>query len=254
LRICGITAGAAFALSFFISLVSRTSMPVVIIRPLIFGVLFFVISCIVNFLADRFLPELLDRDNDEDGADLLPGSRIDLTVGDSSDFPQDNDPAVVFPGLAFVDAEANDSEEGLGNISSLTDKNAGSQSAAESTSIGMDQNTADSYTKAKGTEELSLPWQAGSNGSGASRALPDTGFTATTPGIPNSDDTLPDLDSMAGAFLSSAGEESDTVEYSVSAPAKKSSSGKKGSEWSGDFNAKDLAAGLRTVLNKDKEG
>jgi hypothetical protein len=60
---------------------------------------------------------------------------------------------------------------------------------------------------------------------------------------------------MAGAFTSATpGENPDAAEYSGSAPPKKSSSGKKDQAWAGDFNAKEMAAGLRTVLNKDKEG
>jgi hypothetical protein len=73
--------------------------------------------------------------------------------------------------------------------------------------------------------------------------------------ISDSMDFLPDLDSMAGAFRpASADGESDTTEYSVSTPSRKPSSGGKGAEWSGDFNAKDMAKGLQTVLKKDKEG
>jgi len=70
----------------------------------------------------------------------------------------------------------------------------------------------------------------------------------------DSEESLPDLDSMAGAFKSSSQDEDpDTVEYSVSTPAKKQSSNK-AQAWTGDFNPKDMAAGLRTVLNKEKEG
>lgn len=59
---------------------------------------------------------------------------------------------------------------------------------------------------------------------------------------------------MAGAFASvTANEEEEAADYSISSPSKKPSSSK-GQEWAEDFNAKDIAMGIRTVLNKDKEG
>jgi hypothetical protein len=58
---------------------------------------------------------------------------------------------------------------------------------------------------------------------------------------------------MAGAFMSnSSNEEFGANEYSAPSPRKPSSN--KAPQWTEDFNAKEIAMGLRTVLSKDKEG
>jgi hypothetical protein len=65
-------------------------------------------------------------------------------------------------------------------------------------------------------------------------------------------DILPDLDSLANAFLpSSGGEGGDVPDVSSPAPERKPLPGRKPQKLDGDFNPKDLAAGIRTVLNKE---
>jgi len=137
----------------------------------------------------------------------------------------------------------------------------------------MDQNTKDGYNGEGELEELSesepLPaWgavsakgaPAASSGGESAGLRSGSGRASAAGSKPNASvdasmDVLPDLDSMAGAFLShSAEEESDANEYPVSAPAPKPLRSNKAPAWSEDFNAKEMAAGLRTVLNKEKEG
>jgi hypothetical protein len=72
-------------------------------------------------------------------------------------------------------------------------------------------------------------------------------------------DVLPDLDSLAGAFLPNSGEEAeDAPEYSTpaapaapSTPARRPSASSKGQKMEGDFNPKELAEGIRTILKKE---
>jgi hypothetical protein len=75
--------------------------------------------------------------------------------------------------------------------------------------------------------------------------------------LSDSEDFFPDLDSMAGAFSSSSSSVdrgADSGGHSpLTAPSRKSRASKDAG-WAEDFNAKDIAAGLRTVLNKEKEG
>ena len=254
MRICGIVAGAAFVLSFLIGLVSRTSMPIAIIRPLVFGALFFIISCLINLIVNRFLPELLEDSGSGEEPGLFPGSRVNITVGDTSDSAQGLDSAVPRP--AVPGALADDSEEGLGDISDLYRRVPVSQAARPETPAGMDQNGQDGYTKGEGFEDF--PGTEPSElrpGPGWAQAA-GTGPGGEAAGIPgggaNPMEVLPDLDSMAGAFIPAAGdEEPDTTEYSVSAPKKPSRD--KTPAWTEDFNAKEIAMGLRTVLNKDKK-
>ena len=244
LKISGIIAGAAFILSFLIGLISGTSMPMAIVRPLIFGILFFVITALINLAVSRFLPELTEDSRGDaplglsgtpDGA----GSRVNITLDDSEDSGQNYSSG----GLkAAVPGAADESDEGLGDIADLLRR--GVRSGEEETRTGMDQNAKDGYTGTEGFGDFSLPG-AESPGKPA----------ASSGGISNSMEVLPDLDSMAGAFIPAATEdESDTTEYSVSAPVKKSSSRDKAPAWTEDFNAKEIAAGLRTVLKRDKEG
>ena len=262
LKVSGIIAGIAFVLSFLIGLFSKTTMPMIILRPLIFAFVFFVISALIYILIRTFLPELLEDESSGFDPGLLPGSRINITEGDAPDFVQGFSPALnrgdsfqddaggVAPGgqqdssrgtgappqrQVFMGAQADDSEDGLGNIGDLMGKYTVSQSsppAASFQSETLDQNAQEDYTKAGDLEEIPKP-----------------------AGIPGSVDILPDLESMAGAFMpATMGRETDTTDYSVSAPPRKPMPGRKTKEWAGDFNAKDMASGLRTILNKEKEG
>ena len=278
LSIGGIIAGIAFILSFLIGLVSGTSMPMLILRPVIFAAAFFVLSGVVYFLLRNFLPELLDGDSVEPDSGLLPGSRINITEGDTPDFTRDfgpsnspdlsGRPAPSIPRQGTMGAQADDSEDGLGNISDLLGKYVLPQASDEETLVpsstlesssweALDQNAQDGYTKRVNSEETSESARGDSFGAGASLAAMPGGSAGKSARSehPNPVDILPDLDSMAGAFLSaSRDEESDANEFSGPAPSRKPTSGKKTPGWAGDFNAKDMASGLRTILNKEKEG
>jgi hypothetical protein len=63
-------------------------------------------------------------------------------------------------------------------------------------------------------------------------------------------DVLPDLEDMAKAFLPSS-EEEEEEPVSEEAPAKKPSKSGKGKSLAGDFNPKDIALALQTVLKRD---
>ena len=275
----GIIAIAAFLLSFFIGLASRTAMPMLIVRAVLFAVLFFVITALIHFMVSRFLPELLAGDSHAEEVDFMPGSRINIMEGDTGG-GQSAEPSP--GGLSFMGAQAEDSEDGLGHISDLPSKEpADPLTAAAGIQgiglVGMDQNAQDGYNGEGKLEELPepgvfAPWDpaafSGSassepgafvpdrppvSGGGkppASGKLQDANFAE----VSDSGDFFPDLDSMAGAFMpSSAAEGSDAGEYTAAASSKRPRSNKN-SGWSGDFSAKDMAMGLRTALNKEKEG
>ena len=278
----GIIAIAAFFLSFLIGLVSRTAMPMLIVRAVLFAVFFFILSGVISLLVKRFLPELLAGDRPAEEPDFLSGSRINIMEGDSAG-PSENSPLPGEP--VFMGAQADDSEEEVGDISDLAAKNTGHQSSGGGIQgiglAGMDQNTQDGYNEEGKLEELTepgmfTPWEPpifsgasepGSfaperppaSGGGGQPSAPAAGsgqmHKADFAGDPDSGDFFPDLDSMAGAFMpASTNEGSDAGEYPVTASSSKRSRSNKSSGWSGDFNAKDMAAGLRTVLNKEKEG
>lgn len=269
LRICAVAAGIAFILSFLIGIISGVSMPLLLLRPFLLAAAFFLLTAVIYFLARNFLPELLNMDSHADVPVSLPGSRVNITEGDTSDtitdFPDGDSPepsrrsTPAHSKQIFMGAQADDSEEGLGNISDLMGRFAVSGDEEEGTPLGMDQKAQDGYTGIKSRDERPDPeygsefykgsapaeTQGGSAGSGANPARTSA-----------SADLLPDLDSMAGAFLPSSAEmDSDSGDYSIPAASKKpSAGGGKTPAWSGDFNAKDMAAGLRTILRKEKEG
>jgi hypothetical protein len=248
LKLCAIVAIAAFFLSFLLGLVTHATMPTLILRPVIFAVIFFGVSAFINILVTHFLPELLEEnmpEHDHDH-DLLPGSRINIVEGDPGalDYSQGIQAAV--PGQGFMGAQPDDNTDDVGDISVLA--NQVSSFRAEDSEIpkGMDHNENSGYNEGTGMVNFSEKVTTV-----AQNVEPKRGEA-----FDDSEESLPDLDSMAGAFVSSSSQEDpDTTEYSVSAPVKKPSSRtNKGGEWAGDFNAKDIAAGLRTVLKRDKEG
>jgi len=281
LRFSGIFALTAFLLSFLIGLVSRANMPILILRPLIFAVIFFALAAFTKILIGKFLPELLEDNMEEDV--FSPGSRINILEGDS---PADSSTMAegfisgALGGQASSGAKPDDSEDGLGDISELSRRSYFSPSVGEKVPAGesisgIDQNAKERYTDDVGLGGAPVPdfsnmfspdpsfaapagGQAKASGTGGGMG-PGTVASVgpKTESAFSSDDTLPDLDSMAEAFMSDSSNEEQgaTAEYSApSSPRRPASSSKKAPEWTQDFNAKDIAMGIRTALSKDKEG
>ena len=276
LRSNGISAGAAFILSFLIGLLSRSTMPTLIIRPLIFAGLFFVLSVLIRLLISRFLPELQkDGGQADDGFQL--GSRIDITEGgdsqadslghSSNDSPRHSAPL----GQPVLGARPDDSEDEIGDISDLASRISSSAQSTKEIFPGMDQKTEEDYNKAgtfgvfseptldkifvedsfdeaPATVEQAVPSEDTPKESVQTKPA---GGGAT--GKYRAEETLPDLDSMAMAFMSTSSEEEPEVS-SFSGPVSPKKSSTKAPPWADDFNPKDIAKGLQTVLIKDKEG
>lgn len=265
LKVSGIVAGIAFVLSFIIGMISGISMTMLIMRAILFSVLFFVISALIKILVSRFLPELLQDPQEEGGLEgdsgaalrsgYKAGSRVNIIEGD------DNFSPVEVSRPPVTGAQPDESEEGLGNISDLLGKIG--INYADNRETGMDQNDQDSYTGDVGLGVFSASSLASShmggslNKEGTSQAnpskkvSPDSAFGNTS----SSMEALPDLESMAGIFGDPSEQaEAGAGEVSASNPVRKPVLKKQTSEWSGDFNPRDLAEGLRTVLSKEKEG
>ena len=241
LKFSGIVAGVAFIFSFLLGLISRSTMPMLLFKPIIFGFIFFAISILAKVAANHFLPELTEEsDFGEDS--YRPGSRVDITDDDSLDYPpgtlsrQNGESATAAPGFSFMGARPDDSDDSLGDISDLSRKNAFVPGIGGEAPMGMDQNTEEGYT------------EGGESRGSQAKASRAYGSEVFSP-----DETLPDLDSMAGVFMpSSSDEEPEGGERAQHTPKKSSSSS--APAWTGDFNAKEMAQGLRTVLSKEKEG
>ena len=277
LRLSGIFGVTAFILSFVIGLVSRLTLPMLIIRPLIFAVIFFALSAFVKILISRFLPELLEDSTDEDG--LTPGSRINILEDDGPSLTSAAPEGLTNLASAqvTVGAKPDDSDDGLGDISDLSRRNIFSQpdegniSAMGSILGGIDQNAKERYNDNGGSSDpivpdfskmfspepssIEPPPAAGKAKAAAAGKAPNVAIKTVESAF-NSDEALPDLDSMAEAFTSdSSDEEQEASEPSApSSPRRAASSSKKAPEWTEDYDPKDIAMGLRTVLSKDKEG
>ena len=213
-RISSIVAAVAFLLSLLIGLISGSSFPTLVIRPVVFAVFFFIFSGLGYFLILRFLPELLESGG---GAPelVLPGSRIDIT-----------EDAPIAPSVSFARPDETDKE--LGDISELINSGLRAPEAFSETQAAptMDQ-----------TEET---------------VYNDINVSGSLSGDEDSFDALPDLESLVGTFLPSSGEKEEEIqEYSSSEPVKRPTSGNKAQKMDADFHPKELAAGIRTVLNKD---
>ncbi len=85
-----IPAAVGFLLSFTISLFSKASFLIALLRGGIFLLVFGGLSVLIQFLVSRFIPELLDVDKTDAPSqdELQPGNLVDVTVGDSTPYGQ----------------------------------------------------------------------------------------------------------------------------------------------------------------------
>ena len=251
-----IISAAAFLLSFLLGLLNHAVIPMLIIRPIVFAVVFFIIYSAITTLVSRFLPELLEGTGKNEPLNF-PGSQIDITVGSEQDSSQETSSGLNLGGLegapSVEGAKPDAIEPGdIEDISNLMTAKSRPQPAGGSVPSGMDHNEESGYNTGGASGES---FNAGFGSFSDPTAGSPSGSAAGSARTNNSDDALPDLDSMAGAFTAtSAGEEADVTDYSTPAPARKSSSNKKAEEWSEDFKPKEIAMGIRTVLEKDKKG
>lgn len=257
----GVIAGG---LAFFISLIlggfSGAAFGYVLLRAVLFLVIFFGlgVGCnmvIVNFLPELLIPESSDRNEPfRSGIESPLGSRINITVGGNAALPE----------------QGGSSE--VGNIAELM--SGAFNRASTPRGQGMDQSPQDGYTDGGGVALADFSQDnmgfrsASGNGAandGASKSAavfepaPAYSGPVFTASVGEGADlgALPDLDAMAGAFLTNAEEEEspaivEMADMEPSLPAK--SGGGKAQGFEGDFNPKELAAGIRTVLNKEKQG
>ena len=282
LKIGGIAAAVAFSLSLLIGIVSRSTMPFLIIWPFIFAFVFFVLFVVAKFLFNQFLPELINGDSGTN-SNIFPGTVVNIMEGDnpgladeySSDAPEGELGAELSwqaPNVAANAARPDDSDISIEDISSLSDVAARKKTTYNETSTdvftGMDQNMESDYNAlgdlgkiSQSTPQMDFESiafggasMAPSANASAKPAKQSKAAKSRSPVLySDSDDSLPDLDSMAGVFAkASEEEESETANYSEpSRGGKKSANGDQALE--GNYTPKDMAEGIRTVLKKDKE-
>jgi hypothetical protein len=258
----GVIAGAAaLILSLAVGALSGNNIFYVLLRALIFGVVFFGLGLGIWALVTGFVPELLYADSDIGGGageTPSPGSRINITLDGGTG--------------ALPEMYRNpDNPEEVGNISDLITGAINPAAAAPSGGMrsgGMDQNREDGYTynEGGGAENQNQDSEFGNVSAFDGSPSFQEGQNAAavfTPAFGGGGGLggLPDLDAMAGAFLTNAGLESGPASP-VAAPVmpampqepgapERKHAGNKPQPLQGDFNPKELAQGIRTVLSKE---
>jgi hypothetical protein len=234
----GFLAGiAACIISFITGLIAGVGILHAFLRALLFFGVFFGLGFGLRFIISNFLPELL-YDDDEQASqpeNEYSGNRINITVGSSGEYAVPN----------------NAKSFELGNIEDLF------SGAFRPEAIDRDIKDEYNYQGSGSPADDFEFMDAGSSGS-------NTGEKPLfTPSFAESGlSGLPDLDAMAAVFSGGGSsfmpDREPSEEYTsdpvrMAAPVRETpSSTNKPQPLKGDFNAKELAKGISTVLSKDK--
>jgi hypothetical protein len=211
--------GFGLVISLLVGIISGAGIPIALLRAGIFGAAFFVLAGLVWILINNFIPELLYPGTGNEDSGLRPGSQVDISVDDGQE-------------SALPEMYRGSTGDEVDNISDLM-----SGKTVPVNNTGMDQKREDGYTKNSGVD-LQAESPAVSTGT-----------------LPGEDDglggALPDLDSMAGVFVR-GGEDAAETEVEVEEPfPERRPAGNKTQSLRGDFNPKELAAAIRTKINKE---
>jgi hypothetical protein len=217
LKWCAFAGGFGLAASLLVGIISGAGFPFALIRAGIFGAAFFALAGLVWILINNFIPELLYPGGGNEDSGPKPGSQVDISVDDG-------------PESALPEMYRGSGGDEVDNIADLINGK-----TAPVNNTGMDQKREDGYTKNSGLE-LQPESPAVSTGTSAGEEYGPGG-------------ALPDLDSMAGAFA--GGGESAVEEVEETPPSGRRPAGNKPQSLHGDFDPKELAAAIRTKINKE---
>ena len=234
------TSAAAFILAFLISIIiGQASFAIAILRALCFAALFFALGTGAWALINNFMPELLFPEGGDATANIFGegsqssdyGSRVNITLGDGADIalPDDN--------------EAD--PDNVGNIADLV-SGAVDPAAEAKKQKGLDEISENSYTDSAGDTMSSLndfaePSSA-NEGGGFAMNFDSFAMGGNSAGLEPFGDSF----SLPPDSGGTAKEEEFVPERKVT--------GNKPMALEGDFNPKDIAAGIRTVLEDEKKG
>jgi len=238
-----ISGGLAFIVSMIAGLLfGHVGFLTALLRGLFFFVLFFGIGAGVYALINAFLPELLNMDSqDSPASDVFgsagAGSQVNITVDDST-------LGAALPDSGFFSSESSD----VGTFSDLVSKSAESGNKDVFSSGDIDQNQTSSYNS-KGE----LP---PAESKGGDFSMDFSTLTSGTEEAVEATEAIPKTESHTESYMdtfSSFTSESDTKENDSLFLEDKPDEGKT-SVFEGDFKPKEIASGIRTVLEKDKKG
>jgi hypothetical protein len=246
LKLSVIAAGAAFVLSFVIGIVSGAEFLYILLRALFSGIVFFSLSVFAYWAISQFIPELLDvaksSDAPLDGDDdtPLPGSNINISVGpDGEDAEADELPPLDRLG-GGGEGDFSRPETGIGPREAPEGQKTGNTPENQ----GLDQTTQNEYTKDTSGVSGAVAVPAGADIDTVD-ALPDLEVLSTI-FAPQEDDEDPAEDA---AFVpSEPGETLGAIAGGGDLGKKKSSSAQS------DFNVKEMASAIQTILKRDEKG
>ena len=236
LRFCGGAAATAFILSLIFGIFSGSAVLVIFLRAIIFGGIFFILAAGIDWIVGQYLPELLDVSNaPEDTQDRefsSPGANLDISVDEPVSVGDEQDEE----GLEGTLIEVDDISEG----ETMFPPGIGNE--AEAYKPGLDQKKEDGYTTREQDEVKST-------GSRAVAAVPDAGSLESV-------DSLPELNDRGGAF--SSREEVSMVQEAFipesAGPRVVETKRRAPKSPMGDFNPKDIASAIQTVLKREEKG
>lgn len=244
----GIVAGSAFLVSVLIGLISDVAFLLILLRALLFSVLFFGTFVGIWFLFSRFLPELLSsrpQSGSEEEAEAA-GSRLDIAVDDSFTTSGGESPPATPP--AGASGETGEDVEELEELDSEADE----LETVDGEETGLDRRAEAGYTDSGSRESPAVSAEGGRKDSGSKGAVayakPLVGFDDV--------DKLPDLDGFSDSFVSgpvlsdgdSSGAARDDELPAGSFAA--SASGNSG----GSFDTKEMVSAIQTMLKRDQKG
>ena len=241
----GIVTGiASFVLAFLLAIfVPDIRFGTALLRAIIFMVVGFGVGTGIKLLIDRFIPDLLTVEETENpvknvfGIEETTGTKINITVGEDSN--------VALP-------EGNINKDG--NFGNITDLLSGKfDPAAEARAKKekeLDQNPQTRYTQDVKEEEKPLPAQNDEKGG---FNIDFSSFTSSAESSLRADGSSSNKSSLWDS-LSLSASDIDISQKEEALPERKITSGNKPQKMEGDFNPKEIAAGIRTVLEKDKRG
>jgi hypothetical protein len=254
LKLSGIAAAAGFVLSLLIGVFSGGAFGISLLRALCFGIVFFALGALVWMLINRFIPDLLMPPKDEPlMTGLETGSRVNISVGDDD-----------IPINAALPSE-NDSKDALGTVADLMARRAVSQagsqpagsapeSADDSPLTGpavLDLGTEEGYSKGGETALPGADPQVSTEEKEAAFVPSPPPATFSGGNMGGDIETLPDLDAMAGAFMSSDEEEEGETTASSSIFGVEPKSRTSGKGKGDDYNPKEVASAIQTILKRD---
>jgi hypothetical protein len=260
LRLSGIAGALAFIISLLLGIISGTRIPVVLLRALIFAVVFAVLSGGIYVLISLYLPDLLSPPDAGSGGfrDAL-GSNVDISVDDAG---EDGLSAGYFRG-----GDENLTE--FGENQDLSNENIDTLSGD-----GLDQNGEEGYTMggetgtpAAGLEPLEPVGSTEPVGSSEPKGSTELDSSSEASVSEAPAEELPDFDRMATAF----GEASLEIPgIGDTGPAPPSTGGpppaefnaqfvggsmnKKTPDMADDFDIKEMASAIQTILVREDKG